>query len=879
VSLWLHLTHGLRALVRRSDAERDATDEVRHYLEEAAADYEARGLSRREALRRVRLEHGGELQARARLHDYGWENRVEALWVDLRLAVRRLVREPVFTVVAVLTLAVGLGATTAIFSAVDTILLQPLPYPGADRVVSVWDKDSDTSPLATTFGTLRELTQRSRSFDSLAALKPWQPSLSGLDHPLRLDGQRVGADYFRVLGVHPALGRDFRPSDDRVGGPARVILSDALWRRTFAADPDILERPVVLDGKAFEVIGVMPSGFENVTAPSALLWATLQYDMSQGRAWGHHLRMVGRLRPGVALDTAGRELDEIAGAPIEAFPRPPWADLRNGLVVRSLQDEVTGAVKPALLAILGAAGLLLAIVGVNVTHLLFARGARRRGELALRTALGAGRERLVRQLLTESLVLAAAGGAVGTGLAYLGARALVALAPADLPRLHAISIDGSVLLLLLVLTTLIGAATGLVPALQATLDDPRAGLQIGSLRSPLRRQGARRALVVAEVALAVVLLVGSGLLLRSLQGLLAVEPGFDPAGLQTLQVQVSGDRYDDHRTEAFFAQALEAVRALPGVTAAAFTNQLPLSGDDDVYGLHLDAEPADERREDAGVFRYAVSPGYLEAMGIPLRRGRTFDRRDGAAGPRVAIVSESVVRRRLPGLDPLGQTLRIGPQDSPPYTIVGVVGDVRQESLDLGGAEAVYVPAGQWHFADDVRSLVVRGANLDGSLMAGIREAIWSVDKNRPIVRVATMDELVAASVAERKFTLILFQAFALASLFLAAVGIYGVLAGSVGERGRELGIRAALGASSLANTMLVLRQGLTLTALGAVLGLAAALAATRTMVSMLYGVSNLDPLTYAGVAALLTAVTAVACLVPALRAGRVDPATTLRAE
>ena len=554
MSLWRHVAHGFRALVRRSDMERDAADEVRHYLDEAAAEHQARGLSRREARRRVRLELGGELQARARMQDYGWENRVEALWVDLRYAVRRLVREPVFTVVAVLTLAVGLGATTAIFSAVDTILLQPLPYPDADRVVGVWDTDPEVPRLPTTFGTFRELEERSRSFEALAALKPWQPTLSGVDTPVRLDGQRVSAGYFRVLGVHPALGRDFRRHDDREGGPSRVILSDALWRRHFGGDPDILERPIVLDERTFEVVGVMPPGFENVTAPAADLWAPLQYGMSQGRAWGHHLRMVGRLRPGLAVEAAGRELDEIAGAPSEAYPRPPWANLAHGLLVGTLQDEVTGAVKPALLAVLGAAGLLLAIVGVNVTHLLLARGARRRGELALRTALGAGRERLVRQLLTESLVLAAAGGVVGTGLAHLGVRVLVALGPPDLPRLHAIAVHGSVLAVVLVLTTVIGAATGLVPALQATLDDPRAGLQIGSLRAPVRRQGTRRALVVAEVALAVVLLVGSGLLLRSLQGLLAVEPGFDPEGLQTLQVQVSGERYDDSRTEAFFGR-------------------------------------------------------------------------------------------------------------------------------------------------------------------------------------------------------------------------------------------------------------------------------------------------------------------------------------
>jgi len=880
MSVWRHLVAGLRALFRRADTDRDVADEVQHYLDEAAAEHRARGLSRREARRAVRLELGGQTNAVEQVRGYGWENAVEALFTDLRYSGRRLVAEPVFTVVTVFTIAVGIGATTAIFSAVNTILLQPLPYPDADRVVSVQDVGADGAPLAETFGTHREIVDRSRSFSQLAVLKPWQPTLSGTETPERLDGQRVSASYFRVLGVAPELGRHFRDIDDRIDGPAEVILSDALWRRHFGSDPDILERPIRLDGRTFAVIGVMPPSFENVPSPEAGLWATLQYDMTQGRAWGHHLHSIGRLRAGIGVDAAMRELNDIAGAPIAEFPRPEWASLQQGLLVSPLQDEVTGDIRPALLAILGGAVLVLAIAGVNVTNLLLARSARRRGEFAMRTALGAGRGRLIRQLLTESLVLAAAGGVAGVAVALLGVRALVALSPPNLPRLDAIAVDGAVFAVGLGLTTLVGVVFGLIPALQAAGSDPCDAMRGSSTRTTGGHSGTRSALVVAEVALAVVLLVSSGLLLRSLQQLFDVEVGFDPRGLQTLQVQVSGDRYDDETTERFFTEAIEAIRSVPGVTAAGFTSQLPLSGDENLYGVRFDAEIGDGQEDGRGTFRYTVSPGYIEAMGTPLRRGRLFNQYDQDGALRVAIISESAARKRLPGLDPIGQHLRVGPADLPGYEIIGVVADVRQVSLALSDAEAVYIPAAQWHFTDAARSLVVRaGEGSDASLMAAIREAIWSVDKERPIVRVATMDDLLTASVAQRRFALILFEAFALASLILAAAGIYGVLAGSVTERTRELGVRAALGASRQTILTLVLRQGLSLTARGAAIGAAAALAATSALAAMLFGVSRLDPVTYLGVIALLASVATLACALPAWRAARIDPAKVLRAE
>ncbi|MDA8016117.1 MAG: ABC transporter permease [Thermoanaerobaculia bacterium] len=877
MSWWRHLTAGIEALARRTETERDERDEIQHFLEEAAAEYEARGWTRREALRKVRLEFGGEMQAQARLRDHGWENLVEALWTDLRYAARRLRGEPVVAGVTVLTLAVGLGAATAIFSAVETILMQPLPYPDAEHVVSVWDVGEDGAPLELTFGTFRELIERSHSFEALAVFKPWQPNLSGTEVPLRLIGQSVSSGYFETLGVRPEIGRDFRPQDDRMGGPREVVLGHSVWRDHFGSDPEIVEKTIQLDERDFVVIGVMPASFENLLSPEAGIWSSLQYDMSQGRAWGHHLRAVGRLRPGLQLSAATREVEEIAATPWSDFPRPQWASLDRGLRVVRLHDEITALVRPALLAILGAAGLLLLIVCVNVTLLLLARGVRRRGELALRRALGAGRKRLIRQLLTESLLLAAIGAVLGLVFAELGIHGLVSLGPSDLPRIHAVSMNSTVFAAGLGLAVLVGFAFGLVPALRATETTSHRDLAYASSRLTGRR-GLPQALIVVEVALAVVLLVGSGLLLRSLEGLLGVDMGFEPDRAQTMQVLVSGDRFDNRVTEAFFARSLEAVRSVPGAASAAFTSQLPLSGDYDVYGVRFGSEDGVESGE-GGMFRYTVSTGYFESMGIPLLRGRTFDRRDEVGDHRVAIVSESAARTRLGGLDPIGQPLRVGPADLPPYTIVGVVADVRQASLALGDAAAVYVLSGQWHFADDVRSLVVRSAGDEGPQPADLRAAIWSIDSNRPIVRAASLRELVNRSVGERRFTWSLVQGFSVASLFLAAAGLYGVLAASVDQRSREWGIRSAMGASRRANVALVLRQGLALTALGTTCGVVVAVVITRGLVGMLYGVSNLDPATYVGVVALLIAVATLACGIPALRAGRVDPVTALRAE
>ena len=524
------------------------------------------------------------------------------------------------------------------------------------------------------------------------------------------------------------MDRTLSSSATRSGGAASAVIAQ------------IVGRQITLDDNSYLVIGVMPNGFENVLAPSAELWAPLQYDISQGRAWGHHLRTVGRLRPGVSADRATQELNGIGRAVLNEQQPETYRDDVKFIAV-SLQDDVTRGVRPALLAILGAVTLVLVIACVNVTNLLLARGVQRRGEFALRTALGAGRGRLIRQLLTESLLLAALGGVLGMVVAILGVRALVALSPPGLPRVDAIAVDGTVFAFALGITTLIGLAFGLIPALQAARNDPNQDLQLGSRRTAGGHRRTRSALVVAEVALALVLLVSSGLLLRSLERLFSVTAGFDSSGLLTMQVHTAGRRFGtDSTTYRFFAQALEAVRQVPGVTAAALTSQLPLSGDLDMYGVQFDPVPTDDPGELRGTFRYAVSPGYLEIMRIPLRRGRLLSERDDARAPLVALISESMAKRRLSGRDPIGQRLRIG--SGPLYTVVGVVGDVKQMSLALNESDAVYTTATQWRFADNAMSLVVRARDNGAMLAPAIRQAVWSVDKDQPIVRLATMDDL-----------------------------------------------------------------------------------------------------------------------------------------
>jgi len=885
MSVIRHLRSGLSALLHGEQSDRDVDDEVRHFLEQSTAAHQARGLSPDQARRAATLELGNVTVVRERVRSSGWEHLLEAAAADARYAIRRLRTNPAFTFAAVLTLALGIGASTTVFSAISPILIEPLPFPRADRLVTIDDRTDAGTAMPPTLGTYYELQARNHSFDALAAADAWRPSLTSNVDPEQLHGQRVTASYFGVLGVSPIVGRGFTADEDRPGGPNVVVLGDGLWRRRFGGDRSIVGHVVQLDGDDYTVVGIMPPTFANVVAPSAELWspmrerATGEFD---SRAWGHHYQIIGRLAPTATIASASSEIAQIGRVGDAAYPRPPWAKFERGLLVRSMKEEVTSAVRPALYAIIGAVLLLLGIAAVNVTNLLLARGAQRRPELAMRIALGAGGGRLVRQMLTESLVLAACGGVFGLAIADVGVRLFVAWSPPGLPRADAIGLDWRVFAFALALTAIIGVAVGLVPALTALHTDAAGSLQHGTRRSTSGRVAGRSALVVAEVSLALVLLVSAGLLVRSVRRLVSVPPGFDPSNVVTMQVVLAGHAFhSDTARLRSWNQIIDAVRQVPGVVSVGTTSQLPLSGDVDGYGYEWQSLPTTTGGNDGSALRYAVSPGYFAAMRIPLRAGRLIDATDRPGAPEAILVNESLARRLFGDRNPIGERVRFGGQmggDQWDY-VVGVVADVRQYSLAVPAPDAFYVATGQWAWVDNVATLVARTSGDAAAAVPSIKRAVWSVDATAPIQRIATMDSFIAASAGQRRLALAAIETFALAALLLAAVGLYGVISGGVTERLREIGIRTALGATPGEILRQVVGRGVALTILGALIGLGGSAVATRLLASMLFSVSRTDPVTYAGVVGLLTAVAIAAAWLPARRAAGVDPTIALRAE
>jgi predicted permease len=764
------------------------------------------------------------------------------------------------------------------FSVVRPVLLQSLPYPDADRLVTIADAgDTGGTPIDVTFGTFLEVVARSRSLQSAAVTRSWQPTLNGYGDAERLDGQSVSGDYFRVLGVGPAIGRDFSGADDRPGAPQVAIITDGLWRRRFGGDASVIGRTIRLDGAAVTIVGIMPRTFENVWSAQAQIWRPLGYDPSlpvQGREWGHHLQLIARVRSDSNLDTTTRELASIARTPAAPFSRPAWASLRGGFLINPLQDLVTARVKPALRSVTIGALLLLLIAAVNIVNLMLARGAERRTELATCAALGASRARLLTPLLGEALVLALVGGTLGVALAYMMVNALIAFEGFALPRLDAIRVDPAALAFAAALSTSIGIIAGCIPglALSPGIEAPGPGPRVIAGHHRLRR-----GFVAAEVALAMVLLVGAGLLVRSVRQLMAVPPGFRPERVLTLQVQTAGREFRSPDTvRALFESVREAVRRVPGVASAALTSQLPLTGDGDIYGAGTKDDSALPPGADPSAYRYAISADYLETMGIALERGRTINEQDRSGGQPVALISASVARRRFPGRDPIGQQLRLGPADNW-FTVVGVVSNVKQLSLAASSPDAVYVPEAQWRFVDRAMWVVIRTTVDPATIETAARQAIRGVNPNQPIVQVATMEQRVAASMARQRLVMGAFDTFAAVALLLATIGIYGVLAGGVIERTQEIAVRTAVGASRASIMGQVGRQAIAMAAIGIGGGGAVAGAMSRSLVALLFEISPIDGLTYVGVAVLLLIAATVSAIVPAWRAARIEPALALR--
>ncbi len=804
---------------------------------------------------------------------------------DVSFSARTLRKNLGFSLVAAITLALGVGANTAIFSAVKAVLLNPLPYSEADRLVKVAETDSDTQRSTTVdFTTTYDLRARSRSFQSLSLYRDGAGAIVEGGQPELLRGKRVNYDYFDTLGVTPQIGRTFLPEEDRPDRRREVILTYGLWMRRFGGDPQILGRVLRLSDASFTVVGVLPASFRPLAMPGDTeapeMYMPLGYDLSQPAACRgcQHLQLIGRLKPGVSVSAARAELNSIMRDIVSEHPKDYARGA--GVVVEPLRDQIVGRVSKALWVLLGAVGFVLLIACANVANLVLARTTGRAKEIALRAALGAGRWRIVRQLLTESLMLALFGGVAGVLLALWGTSVLASLGPKEIPRVDEIRMDAPVLLFGLAASLLTAVLFGLLPALRASrVDLTEAIKDMGKSTEGRSRHGLRNLLVTAELALAFVLVVGAGLLGKSFIRLMNVDPGYDPHNVLALNTYVYGERYQKPEAELnYYQQVMERLRATPGVESVAMASTLPLENFDR-RGFHIQDRPLANESDAPSADAYSVSPDYFRVMKIALKRGRVFTGQDSPGAPQVALISESCARSQFPGRDPIGQHIQLGGrhEDKPWLTIVGVVADVRQYGLDRPSNMEAYIAQAQ-DLSFGYR-LVARTAIDPRRLERAVRDAFLSVDKTQPVFHVQPMETYVAVSLAERTFTLALLGLFGGLALVLAAVGIYGVVSYTVTLRTREVGIRMALGAERRDVLAMVLWQGMKLIGAGLAAGFAASLVLTRFLASLLFEVRPTDLATSGAVALVLAAVALVAGYLPAWRASRVDPMVALRYE
>ena len=816
---------------------------------------------------------------------------MQTFWQDLRYGIRLLLKKPGFTVVALITLALGIGANTAIFSVVNSVLLKPLPYKEPDRLVMMnhnYPKlDLKASVSAIGYTHYRDNNQ---SFENISAFGGWQVNLTGAGEPERLSGIAVTATFFPTIGIEPAHGRVFFEGEDKPGHNKVVVLTDGLWHRRFGADPNLLNQTITLNGESYTVVGIMPPDFQfgrefgqavDLFSPIAFTDAQLQV----GRWRNESLNVIARLRPGVTLEQGQAEMDAIAAnVRQQYFTGGDASDPGSwGLLIRSIHELVVGDIRPALLVLLGAVALVLLIACANVANLLLARAASRQKEVAIRAALGASRSRMIRQFLTESLLLAVVGGVLGTLLAVWGISALLKMNRDLIPRSHEIGLDANVLLFTLGLSLLTGVVFGLMPALQSSKADLHETLKEGGRSgSPGGKRNVRSVLVVAEIALALVLLIGAGLLIRSFDKLQEVNPGFNPQNLVVMQLSLPASKYrEPQQIDNFYQQILQRISALPGIQSAGVSSSLPLSGSSSSGSFQIEGRTVQPGEMAPWGNRWWAGATYFQTMNIPLIQGRYFDDRDAASGPPVAIIDESMKRKFWPDEDPVGKriTFQSDAQGNSIWReIVGVVGHVRHKGLEGESPVQYYVPHRQFNNAG--MFLVARTTATDPSAMAPtVRGAIQSVDAELPVYRVTTMDQMVADSMTQRRFAMTLLGVFALVALILASVGLYGVMAYSVTQRTHEIGIRLALGARRGDVLRMVVSQGMVLAVIGLGIGLLAAFGLTRLMAALLFGVGATDPLIFASLPLLLGGVAAAASFIPARRATKVDPMIALRYE
>jgi len=804
---------------------------------------------------------------------------------DLRYGIRMLRTHPGFTLIAILTLALGIGANTTIFSVINAIWLRPLLYPEAERLALVTHRSTKQGGnFELTPASYLDLRQQSKSFEQLAAYVSQDFNLTGAGEPERLRGQLVSAALFPLLKVPPGAGRVFTEADDRAGAERVVVLSHQLWQRRFGAQASIIGNTLRLDDQSYTVVGVMPPGFDFPNKETEL-WAPIAFDASAADDRGsYYLSGIARLNPGATLEQAQSELDVIARNLTRAFPQ---SNTNLGFSVVSLHESLVSGFKQALLVLLGAVAFVLLIACVNVANLLLARAAAREKELAVRAALGAGRQRLLRQLLTESTLLALCGGAMGLLLAVWGVKALKLISPegpGTIPRLDEVNLDWRVLGFTLGVSCLTGVVFGLAPALQISKPDLQHTLKEGG-RGFVGARGhrLRGLLVITEIALSLVLAIGAGLLIRSFVRLQNVDVGFNPEHLLTLRVELSDSKAQDvTRISNFYQQVIDRVQALPGVEAVGVANAAPILTPGIRSAIVMEDKPDPPPGQPQLANNRVVSPDYFRTLGVPLLKGRLLSAQDNTQAPLVVVINQALARRYWGEEDPVGKRLKLGvhASNTPWLTVVGVVGSIRQVGLNSDPFPEFYVPFTQapqrWARP---RVLFIRAKSDLLSLVAAVKDQIWAVDKDQTIWAVRTMEEILARSLAPRRFNLLLVGAFAALALVLASVGIYGVISYAVSQRTREIGIRMALGAEPRAVLQMVVRQGMSLTLVGVALGLVAALALTRVMKGLLFSVSTTDPATFALITLLLVVVALIASYIPARRATKVDPLVALRQE
>jgi putative ABC transport system permease protein len=894
MTLWSRLRSWVQAILRRSRMESEMDTELRFHIEAFAEDLVRSAVPRQEALRRARIEFGGIERAKEECREARGVRLFETVWQDTKYGLRMLRKSPAFTATAILTLSLGIGANTAIFSVVNAVLLQPLSYPHPDRLVALMRSSPAGSQWAISVPKFIVYGEQTKVFESIAAYDSAGPgiNLTGGDRPEQVKGIHASAGYFEVFAAPIALGRVYTAEEDRPGGPHVAAISDGLWRRRFGGDPTLVGRTVELSGDPYQIIGVLGPGFKS--DPPADIWLPLQADPNSTNQ-GHYLRAAARMRSEVTLGQAQAAMKLAVEELRRKFPN--WVGPRESATAVPLRDTVVSGVRSALLILLGAVGFVLLIACANVANLLLARATLRKRELAIRASIGAGRWRIVSQLLTESLLLSLMGGALGLVIGFFGLRALLAINPVNLPRIgeHGaeITLDSRVLLYTLLVSLFTATLFGLIPASSATREDLNATLRNSGARSGggFRQNKTRSILVVTEMALALILLVGAALMIRTFEALRSVRPGFDRHNVLTMQMALSGSRFKKTAGASQMVREVEQrVGAMPGVEAVAGACCLPLTGGPDFPFAIVGRAPVSGSYSGDVQWRN-VSPQYFEVFRIPALRGRVFTARDDAGSTPVALINEAMAKQFWQNENPIGAQLLIGHGiatefEDAPRQIVGVVGDIRDYGLNNEPAPIMYVPEAQ--VPDGISALenrlmpflwAVRTKVAPFSLDTEIQQEVRATSGGLAVAHVRSMEQVVGESTARGDFNTMLLSIFAGVALLLAATGVYGLMVYAVQQRTQEIGIRMALGASPEKVRKMVVWQGMRLAVIGVVIGVVAALELTRFMAGLIYRVKTWDPTVFAVVAVLLSAAAWLAAYVPALRASRVDPIVSLRYE